>query len=75
MKKIVALLLVLVISSMCMLSCTWVKGLLDGDGNNDDGNKNDGDQNHDTTVEIEEDDGDTDTKDNIDPDGWTKVDK
>ena len=75
MKKIIAFLLVLVISSVCMLSCTWVNGILGKDENKDDGDKNNGGQNDDTIVKIEEDDGDTDTKDNIDPDGWTKVDK
>ena len=68
MKKIFALLLVLVLSSACMFSCKWLKG-------DDEDKDNDKDNSSETDPEIEEDDGDVDQKDNIDPDGWTKVDK
>ena len=69
MKKLLALLLVLVISSFCMFSCKKDNGNKDDNngGNSQVGDNGDGD--------IEEDEGGILNKDNIDPDGWTKVDK
>ena len=77
MKKILALLLVLIISATSMISCGWLFG--NGDGGNDieNGGEGNGDSNIDNggNQVIEEYDGDVNGKDNIDPDGWTKVDK
>ena len=69
MKKLLALLLVLAISAFCMFSCKKDNNDKNNDKDNDssqNGENEDG--------EIEEDDGGILNKDNIDPDGWTKVD-
>ena len=69
MKKLLALLLILTICSLSMFSC-WKKDKDDSDdGNESGGILDDGSKNPD------EESGDGDTPDNIDPDGWTKVDK
>ena len=76
MKKLLALLLVLVITASCMTSCDMLSGIFGG-GSSGGGNTDDGGETPDEndSPAIEEDDGDVDVKDNIDPDGWTKVEK
>lgn len=74
MKKLIALLLVLAISSFCMFSCKKDNGANNGGGNNG-GNSQTGGNGDNGDGEIEEDEGGLLNKDNIDPDGWTKVDK
>ena len=69
MKKLLALLLVLAISAFCMFSCK--KDNDDKNNNNDnDSSQNGGNEDG----EIEEEGEGLLNKDNIDPDGWTKVD-
>ena len=77
MKKLLALLFVLVISCMSMFSCKWLGlGGEDGEGGGD-GNSSvtDNPGKPEEKPAIEEDDGSLDTTDNIDPNGWTKVEK
>ena len=78
MKKLFALLLVLIMAVTCATSCKFL-GI--GDDNSD-GGTNEGTNNGTGTTDdtddeftVEEDDGDVDTKDNMDPDAWIKVDK
>ena len=66
MKKIFLLLLVLSLCAFSMFSC--IKRGNENENENDNGGEID-------NGEIEEDDGGLLNKDNIDPDGWTKVDK
>ncbi len=65
MKKIIALLLILSISSLCIFSCK----------KKDKDDKNDGTNDGTSDVSGPTEEPDDDTPDNIDPDGWTKVDK
>ena len=86
MKRFFALVLVLVMIASCMMSCSLF-GNKDNGGNDNAGadsgesnNGGSGDTNGEKPSEdkkpvIEEDDGDVDVQDNLDPDGWTTVDK
>lgn len=76
MKKILALLLVLIISATSMISCGWLFG--NDDGGNDienGGGEGNGDGNIDNggNQVIEEYDGDVNGKDNMDPNTWEGV--
>lgn len=69
MKKIIAILLVLALCSFCMISCRK-------DNNNNGGGDGEKEDQGQTSGPEEEDGGDGIlNKDNIDPNGWTKVDK
>ena len=76
MKKILALLLVLVITA-CMTSCDLLSGIFGGDGGNsgDGGNGGGGQTEEEKDPVIEEDDGDVDSENNIDPDNWIGIPK
>ena len=82
MKRFFALLLVLVITVSCLASCSFISGIFgDGSGNGGDSTGEGEGSNTENPSEIEkdpvieEDDGDVDIKDNIDPDAWIKVEK
>ena len=66
MKKLIALLLILSISMLCIFSCKKK--------DKDDG-KNDGTGDGTSDVGGPTEESEDDTVDNIDPDGWTKVEK
>lgn len=66
MKRLLALLIVLAISVMCLFSCEFIFG---NKGDGGDSNPSDG---KDDSV-IQEDDGDVDSKDNFIIDGWENI--
>ena len=71
MKKILALLLIIAVVSLCMFSCRGNSG---GE-NNDQGGENGGKTDDDEITDITEEDPDVLlNEDNIDPNGWTTID-